>query len=176
MKPLSDLNDELLSAELRHARHLHEAPESVIQRAIDVFVPHTRTAASTPLLQRVLARLSFDSAGQVLLAHGVRGSAASSRQVLFSAEGRDIDLRIVPAEGSGTPDAGPWVVFGQLLGPDRSGRVELVCSGHKREMALDDMLEFRFDGVPSGSMHLALHLADRVIELPPLQVPQPLMP
>lgn len=176
MKPLSDLNDEGLSAELHRSRHLRDAPELAIQRAIDLFQPGTRTAAAPSLLQRVLAGLNFDSAGELLPAHGVRSSGMSSRQLLFSAEGRDIDLRIVSAEGSPASKGGHWVIFGQLLGPDREGRVELSCGDEVRQVALDEMLEFRFDHVPGGPVQLSLHVSGLVIELPPVDVPRPLAP
>jgi len=41
---------------------------------------------------------------------------------------------------------------------------------------LDEMLEFRFDHVPSGPVHLSLHLTGLVIELPSLDVSLPLVP
>lgn len=176
MKPLSDLNDEDLSAELQRSRGLRDAPESVIQRSIDLFRPRARAAAGPSLLQRVLAVLDFDSAGLLLPAQGVRSSATASRQLLFTAEGRDIDLRIVSAEGSAPRDGGRWVIFGQLLGPDREGRVELSSADGVREVSLDEMLEFRFDQVPGGPVRLALHLPGVVIELPPLDVPRPPAP
>lgn len=177
MKKLSDLNDDDLSSELHRSRRLQDAPEAVVQRAINVFRARVPAAAAPSLLQRVLASLSFDSAGAWLPAHGVRGSAQASRQLLFSTEGRDIDLRIMAAEGGGLRDSGRWVIFGQLLGPDREGRAELNCGdGDVREVALDDMLEFRFDHVPGGSVRLALHLGGLVVELPPLDVPRPTAP
>lgn len=177
MTPLADLNDDDLSGELHRSRQLKDAPESVVQRAIGVFRQRLPAAAAPSMIQRVVAALSFDSAGAWLPAHGVRGSALASRQLLFSTEGRDIDLRIMSAEGSGLRDGGQWVIFGQLLGPDREGRVELNCGEDDvRQVALDDMLEFRFDQVPSGPVRLALHLGSLVIELPPVDVPRPSSP
>lgn len=176
MKPLSDLSDEGLSRELGQSRTLSDAPESVIQRALGVFQPRAQRAATPSLLQRVLASLAFDSAGVQLQAQGVRGSALTTRQMLFSTDGRDIDLRIAPAEGSLGRPGGPWVIFGQLLSPDRAGVVELTCGQDVRQVELDEMLEFRFDRVPGGPVRLAFHLADRVIELPALEVPSPPSP
>ncbi len=176
MKTLSELNDDELSAELNQSRHLHDAPEAVIQRSIDLFTSRQRVPPAPSLLQRVLAVLDFDSAGLLLPTLGVRGSASSSRQMLFTAEGRDIDLRIASAEGSPSRDGGRWVIFGQLLGPDREGQVELSCADGVRQVALDEMLEFRFDQVPGGSIRLALHLAGLVIELPAVDVPRPAAP
>lgn len=177
MTSLSDLNDDDLSGVLHRSRQLQDAPESVVQRAIGLFVQRSPAAETPSLLQRVVAALSFDSAGVWLPAHGVRGSALASRQLLFSTEGRDIDLRIMPAEGGGVRDGGHWVIFGQLLGPDREGRVELSCGDNDvRQVALDEMLEFRFDHVPGGSVRLALHVAGLVIELPPVDVPRPPAP
>jgi hypothetical protein len=177
MTTLPDLNDDELSDALHRSRQLQDAPESVVQRAIGLFRQRLPAAQAPSLLQRVVAALSFDSAGAWLPAHGVRGSALASRQLLFSTEGRDIDLRIVPAEGGGLRGGGHWVIFGQLLGPDREGRVELDCGeADVRQVALDEMLEFRFDQVPGGSVRLALHLAGLVIELPPVDVPRPAVP
>lgn len=182
MKPLHELDDDDLASRLRQTRVLRDAPDAVIERAIAVFdaaaLAHQgrRNAAGPALLQRVLATLTFDSAGQSLLAHGVRSGAMSSRQVIYSADGRDIELRIVAANDAGLGSAGAqagWVLFGQVLGPDREGEVELMVGEQRRQTVLDEMSEFRFDDVPGGAVQLSLRLADRVIELPRLDVPRP---
>jgi hypothetical protein len=170
MKPLPDLNDEELSQALHGSRRLQDAPETALQHCIDIFKPRALGAAAPSLLRRVIALLDFDSAGLPLAAQGVRSTAASSRQMLFNAEGRDIDLRIVPAEGSSARERGRWVIFGQLLGPDREGQVELNCADGVRQVPLDDMLEFRFDHVPGGCVRLVLHVSGMAIELPALDV------
>jgi hypothetical protein len=173
----SRLGDEGLTGELHRSRGLRDAPDAAIERVIDVFKPRAKAApASLPsMLQRVWASLRYDSAVDLMLSQGVRSTAAASRQLLYSAEGRDIDLRIVPMDGRAAPDGGPWVIFGQVLGPDLEGVVELRQDDKVRRVPLDEMLEFRFDDVPGGSMRLALHLKGLLIDLP-LDVPLPLDP
>ncbi|HEX8013089.1 MAG TPA: hypothetical protein VF814_19525, partial [Casimicrobiaceae bacterium] len=89
------------------------------------------------------------------------------------AMGRDIDVRIAPS-------AGDFSVTGQVLGPDRAGTVEMIRrtmadadKTHRRVADLDDLGEFRIDGLPAGQYTLTLRVADVEIELPPSDVGSP---
>lgn len=167
--------DTELEAALKASRTLVDAPEHVIQRAIDVFAARGMAQAATPapqpagLRQRLQALLSFDSGGLAPAAAGVRsmgsGTGSGTRQVLFSAEGRDIDLRIGPSSAAG------WQVSGQILGPDETGTVELRCGGFQARTAWNELSEFRFDGVPGGACQLTLRSADWELDLPDVQIP-----
>lgn len=159
--------DTELEAALKASRTLVDAPEHVIQRAIDVFAARSAAPAPRPagLRQRLQALLSFDSAGLSPAAAGVRSAGGGTRQVLFSAEGRDIDLRIGPSSAAG------WQVSGQILGPDEIGTVELRCGEFQARTAWNELSEFRFDGVPGGTCQLTLHSDDWQLDLPDVQIP-----
>lgn len=165
MKPLHDLTDDELAAAARRAvQALPDAPASWVQRAIDL-VPVESLV--TQALRRLQAVLSFDSWAQPAPALGMRSAGDELRHLLYSVEGRDIDLRIAPA-------AGGWSLVGQVLGPDDSGVAELAPAGGEapHQAALDDMGEFRIDGLASGRYVLTLRLAGDEILLPALEVGQ----
>ncbi len=155
----------------RAVRELPDAPEALQRAAIDLFPAAGVLSGVKALAQAVVAQigavLTFDSWATPALAAGLRAGRASTRHLLYSAQGRDIDLRV-------TPEAGAFVLAGQILGPDDSGRVELADAGDAalpaREVPLDALGEFRLPGVVNGAYRLTLHLADARIELPTLEV------
>jgi hypothetical protein len=162
--------DDALGRELRDSRQLHDAPEAVILRAIDVFA--ARVAAAVPaaeaapgLLRRLVATLSFDSANLTPLAAGLRSDAAQTRQLLFSAEGRDVDLRVAP-----TDDGRHFIVSGQVLGPDEAGLAVLHCAEGEFTATWNELSEFQFGPVGPGPCRLALRAEGWEIHLPPLQL------
>ena len=73
-------------------------------------------------------------------APGLRHAAGTTRHLLYSTQGRDIDLRIVPQSGR-------FAIVGQILGPDASGAVELRPvagdASSQQTVQLDDLGEFR---------------------------------
>ena len=96
--------------------------------------------------------------------------ASDTRHLLFSAKGRDIDLRISPA-------AEAFALSGQILGPDDTGVVELVTqsdgapdSGAARVAPVDALGEFRLDGVRGGTYRLTLRMGGDEIVLPAIDV------
>jgi len=167
-RPAATDPDAELADALRRSRVLLDAPESVIQRAVDVFVARPRAmAAPAPagVLRRLVAVLGFDSGTLTPQAAGLRSAGAAGRQLLFSADGRDVDLRI-------TLGTGGWVVSGQVLGPDAKGRVALTCEGFSAEQAWNDLAEFHFDGVPAGRCHIVLRGDDEwEMALPEMLIP-----
>lgn len=166
-----DPTDAELERQLRGIRQHEDAPEHVIQRAFTVWRPRRDTALAPGLRARVMAVLGFDSAAGPALAMGVRTSGSRTRQLLFSAEGQDIDLRIGPADEA---PAGRWVLSGQVLGPEARGSVALSDGAQTvAETTLDEFGEFSLAPVAPGSYWLALALDGREIVLPVLQVPQP---
>lgn len=177
MKPARDLTDDDLIAQLRRAqRELPDAPDALQKAAIDLWrtSPLAAKAAAPSLMQtaadavrRFAATLSFDSWATPALAAGMRSGRSTTRQLLFSTVGRDIDLRIVPAaQGFG--------IAGQVLGPDEAGEVALSLQGEDgtepRRAQLDKLGAFRIDNVPQGTFVMTLNLGDAFVVLPPLEV------
>lgn len=169
MTPHPDPDDDALADALRRSRTLDDAPEALIQRAIDLWQPRARPAAGAGVLRRLVATLSFDSAATAPQALGLRGAAlpaaAEPRQLLFTADGRDVDLRVVPAT-----DGRLWQVSGQVLGPDEQGTAQLRSGDAVAETAWSALAEFRFDAVAPGPCTLTLRSGDWELELPPLEL------
>lgn len=158
--------DAELEAALQRSRALEDAPEHLIRKALDLWQPRPAPqVAGGGMRRRLAALLNFDSAGSTPLATGLRSAGDGTRQLLFSAEGRDVDLRIGPASGAG------WQVSGQILGPDETGTVELHCGDFRAELPWNEWSEFHFDAVPAGTCRLTLRSADWELDLPELQIP-----
>lgn len=177
MTTTPDPADAALEQALRDCRRLEDAPEHVIQRALVAWRPRGAKGAARGLLQQVLAALTFDSGAAAPLAFGMRSAGGTLRQLLFSAQGRDVDLRIAPvaaAAAGGEPDAARWQLSGQVLGPDSAGTVVLADAAGQvlGEVALSDLGEFRLPAVPAGAYALTLRFAETEVVLPPVQVPQ----
>lgn len=175
----ADFSDSHLERQLKASRLLEDAPEHVIHRALAVFQPKRNTVGKTDaapsLLQRILAVVTFDSGAASPLAFGMRSAGGTTRQMLFSAEGHDVDLRISPADESrGAAGSAEWVLAGQVLGPEAEGAV-IVSDGSGAEtarVALNDMGEFRLPAVTPGDYTVTLKLGQIEIVLPAVQVPQ----
>jgi hypothetical protein len=157
-----DLEDEeLLKRGRRALRELHDAPEVWISRAEAIVTPSLTSRVWRRVVQAVV---SFDSLAAPPQAMAVRSAAAGARQLLFTVEGRDIDLRIVPG-------AAGWTIEGQVLGPDERGEVEIDDGrGAPRTLPLDEFGTFHVDALAAGSHHVALLVGDERIELPVLDV------
>lgn len=153
----------LMLAGRRALRALPDAPEWQVLQAEAIWRPLPAQPAS--LLARIQAVLSFDNWASP--APALRSAAApGARQLLFTAEGRDIDLRLA-STGDG------WVLEGHVLGPGDGGTVELITSADSappRVLPLDELGSFRYDGLAAGTVHLRLCFAGDVVELPPVQL------
>jgi hypothetical protein len=163
MPQTTDPDDAELERRLHASRVMADAPETLIQRAIDLWQPRAAPAraGSTPSpWRRLVARLLSDSAGVPATALGLRAGDGGVRQLLFSAEGRDIDLRI---EGAG---AGRWRVAGQVLGPDAAGHAEWhAADGSVTRVDWNELAEFEFLSVAAGGGTLWLRGGDWEAEL-----------
>lgn len=138
-----------------------DAPASVRRRAAQLFID--RTPISGPPTRRpIVAALRFDSRTQPM-AFGMRSGAASTRQMLFNAGERDIDLR-VSANGE------RFVVAGQILGPEEPGTVVLRGDAASAEARLNELAEFMLPPVPAGNYKLVLVLESAEIAIDELDV------
>ncbi|MCG8350807.1 MAG: hypothetical protein MI924_23800 [Chloroflexales bacterium] len=137
------------------------APAHVVNRAKRLLRPIADPQAPS-LLRRVMAMLSFDSA-QAPLMMGVRSGYLATRQMLFNAEERDLDLRISAA---GTL----WAVSGQVLGVRAGGHVELQDGSRAVQADLNDLSEFALPPVPPGNYTLTLRQNDVEIMVTDLDV------
>lgn len=169
MTPLADLPDDEFDARLRQAVALPEVPPALMHAAIGLWSARPGEPMRAAL-RRVAAVLSLDSWAAGATALGLRSARSATRQLLYSAEGCDIDLRISPAGEA-------WALAGQVLGPYDSGGVELAPSGEgagpapvTQRTALDNLGEFRLDGVAGGVYELRLQLGAHEVVLPPIEV------
>ncbi len=172
MKPITHLPDDEFAQHLRRAVAEPDAPPALLRAAIGLWpaagLPTLQTAARNAL-RRVVAALSFDSWAAAPLAQGMRSITSPTRHLLFTALGRDIDLRI-------TREADAFAVTGQVLGPDETGEVELMADsapGVALVCALDPLGEFRLVGVAAGRYRLVLRSGDDEIALPAIDVGEP---
>jgi hypothetical protein len=178
MKPLAHLSDDEFSHLVQRAlRALPDAPPALQQAAIGLWPASGPGAAFKALAQGVVAHiaavLSFDSWAAPVVAGGMRSLRSPTRHLLFSAQGRDIDLRITPA-------ADAFLLAGQILGPDEAGAVELAPQGAAgaegaaaHVAGLDAMGEFRIEGVRRGTYVFTLRMGGDEIVLPPVEVGEP---
>lgn len=138
-----------------------DPPGHVVKQAVGLFGSWAIAPPPRPR-QRIIAWLSFDSA-QVPLARGVRSGMFAKRQLLFNAQGFDLDLRIMPTGSM-------WTVSGQVLGTDASGQVELQGPTTTMQAALNGLCEFTLPAVPAGSYILTIRLPEVDIEVARLEV------
>lgn len=172
MKPFDRLSDDEFVHLVQRAVKLPDVPPKLARAAIDLW----SAAQSTTLrsvanagLRLVKAALSFDSWAGTPVAFGMRSANSDTRHLLFSAMGRDIDLRI-------SPIADNFALTGQILGPDETGVIELAQPDDNieafaaRVVPLDTMGEFRLDNVPGGTYQMTLRMGGDEIVLPPIEV------
>jgi len=162
--PIQDWSDDDLARWGQRAlRELQDAPEWLVATAIAQWRRPTPALTAT---QRLLAVLRFDSWSHKP-ALALRTAQEPARQLLFAAEGRDIDLRISP----GTPPL--FDLQGQVLGPGDVGAVQLAGiggQGETRRAALDDLGGFELSGLPAGRYRLSIQLDEDTLELPELDI------
>jgi hypothetical protein len=173
MKPIAQLSDDEFSQQMRRAlRELPDAPLALQRAAIGLWVapaPGLLSLAQEAIRQ-IAAVLSFDSWSTAAVAQGMRSLRSATRHLLFSAEGRDIDLRI-------SPMAEVFGLAGQILGPDEGGTVCVDRAdgvpAEQRRATLDALGEFRVEGLSAGIYRLTLNVGSEQIVLPQVQVGEP---
>lgn len=141
---------------------VENAPASLIKNAKDMF--RGRGANREPSrLARVLAALTFDSL-TAKPAFGLRSGTGAGRQLIYSTEMADIDLRVAPQSGE-------WEIAGQILGASElGGKVNLESDSFSASADLNELAEFGFQSVPSGIYSMFVQLPELEIEIPPLQL------
>jgi len=162
---MAPTDEDLFAARVRRAVHgLRDAP-AAWRIAAGGLLPGVARVAVAALRQRVRALLAFDSWLQPATA--MRGTPCGARQLMFSADGRDVDLRIAPRGAA-------FTLAGQLLGSDEPGAVELTCEDagfrYAHVAPMDALGAFRIGGVAAGTYVLTLHLAGDDIVLPALRL------
>ena len=137
-----------------------DAPRDVVFSVVNMF--RAARPAQPSLVRRVLAALSFDSA-TLTPAYGLRsGAPAATRQILYSAEGYDLDLRV-------TVNGAQATLAGQVLGADcANAKVVLQNAATQTQTTLNDLSEFTLSAVPCGVYTLHLHIAGLELEIPDL--------
>lgn len=168
MKSLDFLSDEEFAQQVQRAvRALPDAPAGWQRAAQGLWASAALKSAVQSVIRRVAAVLSFDSWSSPALAHGMRSLHSPTRHLLFTAQGRDIDLRIAAVSET-------YSVAGQILGPDDAGSIELAVQQGEDRAAhvthLDALGEFRIDGVRGGTYVLTLRVGGDEIVLPAVEV------
>ena len=175
MKPIATLTDDEFANLVQAAVALPDAPPALVRSAIALFrdaQPSPLMAAAENVLQCIRAVLTFDSWTATPASLGLRSMPAptQTRHMMFSAQGRDIDLRIVSSADS-------FVLAGQILGPDETGLVELSVDTHNdraaqtlRTTRLDDLGSFRLEDIRAGTYWMTLKLGSDAVELPAISV------
>lgn len=169
MNESEPFDDAALERCARESRQLLDAPEPLIQRAIQLWNRPARQPAGPGTVRRVLAAaLAFDSFSPETALAAVRASGSDLRQLLFEIGSHDVDVRI---RRSGGMASGGWSVTGQLLGPEVSGRIFLQCGGFESSLAWSAQGEFQFEPVPGGECRIMLETDEWTVDLPVFELP-----
>jgi len=134
-----------------------DAPRDVLTAALNIFSQENNWP-----LRRIVALLTFDSR-DASPAFGMRSLFATSRQMLYSAEDTDLDLRVTRLNDE-------YVLAGQVIGAVCAGSVEISGVAGRSEAALNDICEFTLPPVPAGKYSLVVRMQDLQIEIPELDL------
>ena len=139
-----------------------DAPAGLIRDAKGIF--RKKVVAHGPtLLQVIVASLTFDSLTNAP-AFGLRSQTTAGRQLIYSTETADIDVRV-------SPENDQWQIAGQLLGADcPGGDVELEGDDFSASAELNELCEFSFGSVPAGAYKISIRLLDQLIQTPRLEL------
>src|SRR5687767_13021924 len=135
-----------------------DAPGDLWRAAINSFSPERKMP-----VRRIIAVLTFDSrkAGS---AFGMRSIRSASRQLLYSAQDTDVDLRVSVQNNE-------CVLSGQVIREDcHGGLVEISGEAGSAAAALNELCEFTLPPIPVGSYSLIVKMPDVEIEIPDLDL------
>jgi hypothetical protein len=170
--PIDQLSDDEWLQLVRRAVSMPNAPAELLQSALALWRQGGPAATSALPPRRWLAVLSFDSWATAPVLAGMRALRSEVRQLLYTAQDIDIDLRIAPK-------ADHFTLSGQLLGSDADAGIELaVLAGPDekeplRVTRLDELGEFVLDGVPGGTYMLTVRVGADEVVLAPIEIGAP---
>lgn len=135
-----------------------DVPQDVLASALKIFQREEQ-----PVLPHIIAVLAFDSrSGSRAL--GMRSFHTVSRQMLYSAQDIDVDLRIALQNEE-------CILTGQIIRSDCvGGRVAVAGTAGSAETTLNELCEFTLPAVPLGIYSLTVILHDIEIEIPELEL------
>jgi hypothetical protein len=136
----------------------NDVPRDVLASALNIFSGESRVP-----LRRIVALLTFDShkAGP---AFGMRSLPSASRQMLYSAEEIDVELRITMQDDE-------CILAGQVIGEGCvEGHVEISGVAGRSQATLNEVCEFTLPPIPPGNYSLTVRILDREIEIPELEL------
>jgi hypothetical protein len=147
--------------------HTAPPPAFVLKQAADIPLTHARPSQPKPWI-RLIAALTFDS--RLHLSSATTRGAARERQMLFTAEQVDIDLKI-------KPEREDHLLIGQILGEPNSADVfsAFVSLQNKtgqffRATETDPLGQFTFHEIPSGVYDLIFDLETQEVAVMGVEV------
>jgi anti-sigma factor RsiW len=139
-----------------------DAPRDVLVHVSNLFRGWAELRPPS-MVRKLIAALSFDSFSTAP-AFGVRSGQSASRQLVYSVEGNDIDLRVTAEEDQ-------WIVSGQVLRENcAEARVEIDGVTGSASTVLNDSCEFTLPPLPRGDYSLRILISDLEIAIPHLDV------
>lgn len=120
-------------------------------------------ALRKPPARHLQAALRFDSARQGP-AIGLRAAESHERQLVYTAETFDVDLRVTQADKG-------WQLAGQVLGPDTAGFVEAAGDTGTERAPLNESCEFTLPPLSAGVYALTLRLGDVEVRIDQIALP-----
>ena len=140
-----------------------DAPGPLVEHARNIFRAGVALAREPSFLKLVRATLTFDSLTSAP-AFGLRSQASAGRQLIYSAETADIDVRV-------SRNNEEWQISGQVLGSVcTSGDVDLESENFSASAKLNELCEFSFNAVPAGAYKISVRLPEFLVETPPLEL------
>lgn len=144
---------------LMRSDRIENPPANLVEGARRVF--RSSVSSQQPsLASRVIAALSFDS----LIAppaFGLRSQTSGGRQLIYSTETADIELRVSPENE----------IAGQILGAIcEYGEVNLESASFSATTRLNEVCEFFFGSVPAGTYKISVHLPGMLVDIPQLEL------
>lgn len=142
---------------------IESPPSAFVENARRVFRSGTNSRKPSPepsLMRRVIASLSFDSL-TAAPAFGLRSQKSGGRQLIYSTETADIELRVSPENE----------VAGQILGATcEDGKVNLESESFSASTTLNELCEFSFGAVPAGTYKISVHLPGLLVDIPQIEL------
>lgn len=135
-----------------------DVPRDLLVSAVNIF-----SAVPPPRLKRIIATLIFDSRSAAPV-FGMRSLRTSSRQLLYSAQETDLDLRV-------TIQNEECILAGQVIRDGCvGGLVEISGPSGSAEASLNELCEFALPAIPVGHYSLRVKMLDFEIEIPELEL------